>query len=138
MADISVTASSVAAANAQTKTRTGTAGATITAGQALYMDADDSNTLKLADNDDTAATAAVVGVSLHAALDGQPITYAYDGDVTFNSVLTAGAVYCTSSNAGGIAPESDNAASDVVGIIGYATSTTNLRLMIKATGVTHG
>ncbi len=137
MADLSVTAASVAAANAATNKVTGTAGATITAGQALYLDST-TDTLKLTDNDDTTATAAIVGVSLHGASSGQPITYATGGAVTFNAALTAGLIYCTSSTAGGIAPSADNATSDTIGIIGYASSTTNMVLQIKATGVTHG
>ena len=138
MVDVSVTATSVKAANAQTKSKTGTAGATITAGQALYADSTAAGVLKLADNDDTTATAAVVGVALHGASANQPITYAYEGDVTFNAGLTGGVIYCTSSTAGGIAPSADNATSDTIGIIGYATSTTNLRLLLAATGVVHG
>ncbi len=137
MADISVTAASVKPANAQTGTDKANAAVAITAGQTIYVLA--AGTAGLCDNDDTADTtkAVVKGIALNDAEIGQPCTYAKTGDVTFNAVLTAGEFYMTSSAAGGIRPQSDAATTDdKPGLVGFATTTTNMTLMIKPTGVT--
>jgi hypothetical protein len=68
MADLTITAASVLAGSGAKKVN-GTAGATITAGQAVYLDSAD-NEYKLADNDSaTAAVRTVAGIALHASLD---------------------------------------------------------------------
>jgi hypothetical protein len=134
MADISVTAASVQRTDTTT-VLAGIAGATITAGQQLYKDSSDGNALKpgIATS---AAASAVVGIAAHGASDGQPIRYYGRGDVTFNAVLTAGEVYVASASAaGGIAPVGDVTTGNFVTILGVATSTTNLKLGITASGV---
>lgn len=134
MADISVTASAVQRTDT-TVVLSGIAGSTITAGQPLYKDAADANSLK-AGIATAAATAAIVGVAAHGASDGQPIKYYGRGDVTYNAVLTVGTVYVASASAaGGIAPVSDMTTGNFVTILGVATSTTNLKLGITASGV---
>jgi hypothetical protein len=88
MADISITAASVVPSTNAVK-RTGTAGATITAGQLVYKDASDSNKIKLADNDASAA-ATVVGIALNGASSGQPITYAEtDPELTIGATVAS-------------------------------------------------
>lgn len=129
MADISVTAASVAAGS-NCITQSGTAGASITAGQTLYIDTANSNVLKLADADLSSLGATVAGISLHAAASGQPITYAVAGNMTFNAVLTAGKVYVNSATAGGIAPVADLTTNWRTSVLGVATTTTNLVLKI--------
>lgn len=134
MADISVTPASVQRTDT-TVVLSGIAGGTITAGQPLYKDAADANSLKAAVAT-SAATAAVVGIAAHGASDGQPIKYYGRGDVTFNAALTAGSVYVASAAAaGGIAPVGDMTTGNFVTILGVATSTTNLKLGITASGV---
>lgn len=129
MADLTITASSVVASSGAV-TSTGTAGATITAGQPLYMDSSDSNKLKLADANASSATATCVGVSLHAALSGQPITYITAGSYTVGASLTAGLVYVVSATAGGIAPAADLASGWRTTVLFVATSTTVGRLVL--------
>lgn len=131
--DISVTAASVLKGTGAS-TATGIAGATITAGQPLYADSSASNTLKPADCDLSSAAATVVGISLHAALTGQPITYLTAGNMTFNAVLTTGKAYISSATAGGIAPIADLATGWYTTMLGIATSTTNLSVNIVASG----
>jgi hypothetical protein len=137
MADITVTAANVLLLNSG-RTDTGTAGATITAGQALYVDASDSNKLKLAQSDGTAAEAVAVGVSLHAALAGQPIRYAVDGSIINIGGTTAkNTAYVVSTTAGGVAPSTDLTSGHRIVWLGYATGTTGaMVLTIRDHGVT--
>lgn len=113
MADVSVTAANVVA-GATAQKRTGIAGATITAGQPVYEDSSDSYKFKLADANASAATSNVVGIALHGASSGQPLTIVTeDDDFTpgFTLDLTgAGApktFYFLSATAGGICPVTD-------------------------------
>lgn len=134
MADISITATSVVS----TSTTVGRAfaGATITAGQAVYLDT--AGVLQLADCDSaTAAARAPLGIALNGGATGQPITYIKGGDLTMNAVLTKGGRYYLSATAGGIAPEADMTGSgkDVV-LIGIARSTTVLAVLNLALGIT--
>lgn len=128
MADVSVTAASVVK-TATTIFGIGVAGGTVTAGQPVYQDTTASNKLKPADAD-VLATSKVVGIALHGASDGQPLQYAYGGNLTFNSAFTVGQVYVASTNAGGIAPYSDLGSGDYVTTLGVATSATNLKIGI--------
>jgi hypothetical protein len=128
MSDISVTQSAVLAANSNTLKATGTAGEAINVGQSVYADSSNGKIKKAQATN--ANTAYLVGVALsNAQGDGQPIVYATEGDVTFNSALTTGQTYVVSAAAaGGIAPISDLASTNYVGVLGVATSATNLTL----------
>lgn len=123
-ADISVTAASVQASTTALRAG-GTAGATITAGQTVYIDASDSNKIKLADSNASAATGSCVGIALHGAASGQPITYAYeDANFTPGATLTVGQTYALSSTAGGIAPIADLTTGDYPNVLFIAKTTT--------------
>lgn len=132
MADLSITAGSVvpiASGSAyDTRSARGIAGATITAGQTLYIDTAASNTLKLADANASAATALVAGIALCGASSGQPVEYAVGGDLTFNAAFTQGLIYINSTTAGAIAPHTDLATGNYTTVLGVAVSTTRLRL----------
>jgi len=124
MADLSVTAANVLASNAARR-KTGVAGATITAGQALYADASASNTLNLADANASAATANPVGIALHGASSGQPLAYVEeDPDFTPGATLTVGTVYVLDATAGGIAPVADLTTGWYPNVLFIATTTT--------------
>lgn len=116
MTDISVTATSVKA-GAGAIEGTGIAGATITAGQSIYEDANDG-LMKLADCDLSAPAAKVRGIALHGASAGQPIRYQKGGKVKIGGTAAAGTIYVASGNAGGVAPVGDLAANDWVTVIG--------------------
>ncbi len=137
MAAISVTAASVLA-GANAKKARGTAGATITAGQALYADPNASFKLKLADCDASATTAKCVGIALHGASDGQPLEYVYeDDDFTPGATLSLSAaaddgVYILDGTAGGICPIGDIAAGDYPVVLFVAKSTSKAILKIIA------
>lgn len=114
----------------------GTAGATITAGQVVYLDSADGK-FKLADNDSATAAAKVPrGIALNGAADGQPLAIIRAGDLTLGAILTAGTAYYLSGTAGGIAPVADVTTGDDVVQIGLAESTSVLNVGIKVTGVT--
>jgi hypothetical protein len=129
MADITVTEASVKAANSNTAKTTGTAGAAVPIGRSVYADPTSGKIYK-AQATNNVHTANLVGVSLTEAKgDGQPIVYATEGDVTFGTDLTVGQTYVVSpGTAGNIAPVSDLATGNFVGLLGVATTTSNLKL----------
>lgn len=135
MAALSITAASVLA-GPNAKKRRGIAGATITAGQAVYEDSADSSKFKLADADASAATAKVAGIALHGASNGQPLEIAYeDDDFTPGATLSLSAagdtgIYVLDGTAGSIAPMDDLAAGDFPVILMVAKSTTKAVLKI--------
>lgn len=133
MADLTITAASVVLSSGTKES--GTAGATITAGQALYLDSA-TNTLKLAQCDGTAAEADVVGVSLHASLSGQPIAYAKNGAALNIGATTAKTTaYVLSAAAGGICPQADLVSTNKIVYLGYATATDgSVVLNVRNTG----
>ncbi len=134
MADVSVTASAVVP-TATTVIARGTAGATITAGQAVYADPNANFAIKPAQATSQTQATNVVGIALDGAASGQPVAYATGGDVTFNSAFTTVSVYVLSAaNAGGIAPNTDLATGNWGTVLGMATSATNLRLGLIASG----
>ncbi len=137
MTDLSITASEVQPGTDGAMFDQGTAGATITAGQTLYIDAADSNKLKLADCDSaTAAVRTCAGIALHAALSGQPIRYQTGGPITLgaSATMVAGTVYLLSDTPGGIMPAADLEIGDYTGILGAATTTAILLLKISNSG----
>lgn len=134
MADLSITATSVIAGSSAKKVH-GTAGASVTAGQPVYLDSA-TNTYKLADCDSgTAAVRSPDGVTLHAAASGQPLTIAERGPVTIGATLTAGVAYYLSATAGGICPVADLVAGNYPVILGIATSASVLNIDIQEAGV---
>lgn len=132
MADLSITAANVAKGSSGIP-KVGTAGATITAGQTIYLD---SATGKMKLSQNTSATLAdVKGVSLNGASDEQPVSYLEEGDIDLGVTLTVGEIYVLSATAGGIAPEADNGSGEFVTILGVASAADNLKLKINASGV---
>lgn len=134
MTDVSITAANVIAGSGAV-TVTGTAGATITAGQAVYLDTADSK-YKLADNNGASALIRTpVGIALNGASNGQPLTIQKKGPITIGGTLTAGAAYYLSDTPGGICPVADLATGEYPTVLGIATSTSVLALDINASGV---
>lgn len=132
MADLTITAANVVNSSGGGIYQ-GTAGASVTAGQTIYLDSSTS-TLKLADANSTAATADVKGIALHAALTGQPLAIQTDGVITLGSVLTTGLIYVNSATAGGIAPSADLTSTWRTSILGVALSASTLQLRINNSG----
>lgn len=130
MADLSVTAANVAKQSGTSVT--GTAGATITAGQVVYLDAADGK-YKLADAS-AATTDGVVGIALNGGADGQPLTIQTSGIIDPGATATEGVVYCLSATAGGIAPVGDLVTNDYVTVLGVGNAGGNIVLSILASG----
>jgi hypothetical protein len=135
MADLTVTPGSVLFTSG-TKI-TGTAGAAVTAGQAVYEDSTTS-TLKLAQADGTAAEVAAVGIALHAAGSGQPLVYAGQGSViNIGATTSTATTYVVSATAGGVAPQADLVSTNKITRLGYATGAGGVFVVdIKNTGAT--
>ena len=128
MADLSITAANVLNSGGGGVAQ-GTAGASITAGQTVYLDSA-TTTIKLADANLSSAASTVVGIALHAASSGQPILYQTDGVITLGSVLTAGLIYVNSATAGAIAPSADLTSTWRTSILGVALTSSTLKLNI--------
>ena len=134
MADITVTAGDVVA-DAGASTRNGIAGATITAGQAVYVHAD--GTIQPA-RANAEATAVLAGVALNGAATGQPVSYITRGTYTAGATVAAGTVYVLSAAAaGGIAPEADLVNPNRVSLLGVGISATKIMVSRINTGVAH-
>lgn len=137
MANLTITAASVLP-GANAKIAQGIAGATITAGQVLYLDPAD-NKLKLA-SAGAAATASPVGIALQGAANGQRVEYVYeDDDFTPGATLVLTAIgdkgtYVLSATAGAIAPLGDLIATNRLTGLLTAKSATKAILKITSSG----
>ena len=132
MADVTITAASVVP-SANAEFYQGTAGGTITAGMACYLDTS-TNTLKAADANASALTPVVKGIAAHGASAGQPLRVQTAGSITIGGTVVLATVYVLSATAGGIAPDADAASGMYCSIIGVATSATVLALSIFNSG----
>lgn len=133
MADLSITVANVVAGSGAVK-KHGTAGATITAGQVVYLDSSD-NKYKLADCDSaTAAVRSPAGIALHGSLANQPLTILESGPITIGATIAASVAYYLSATAGGICPVADLASGDYAVVLGLGTSTTVLQVDIQEAG----
>lgn len=132
MADLSITAANVASLSGKGARATGIAGGTITAGMAVRLD---TTTGKLVASANTSApNAEVLGLALHGASDGQPLSYQTRGNINLGATLALGKVYVLST-AGLISPVDDVTTADFVTVIGIGVTAGNLKLGICASGV---
>ena len=80
--------------------------------------------------------AAVAGLSLHGALDDQPLAIIRSGELNLGAILTAGTQYFLGAAAvGTIVPFGDLTTGDRVIRIGWAKTTSILVVDIEDTGV---
>lgn len=133
MADYTVTAADVQQ-TASAQVVGATAGATITAGQAVYKDSTDSNKIKLADCEVDPAYECV-GIALNGASDGQPIDYVVR-DIGFTPGFSGaiGDIVILSGTAGGLCPSTDLLAADYAVVIGVFTTTTTINMQCNTYG----
>lgn len=133
MSDISITAANVVAGGDDVIH--GTAGAAVTAGQAVYKDPT-TGKYGLADNNSgTAAIRVPVGFALHGAALNQPLAVQKSGPITIGGTLTAGVAYYLSGTPGGICAVADLTTGMYPTILGIATSATVLNIDIQPSGV---
>ena len=136
MADLSVTAANVLASSAATILRQYNFGATVTAGQAVYLDSS-TLTWKLIDSN-AAVTgnelATTKGISLVSGASGQPADVCIrDTDFTPGATLTNGSTVYSSTNAGGITHDVP-ASGAYPTFLGVAKSTSKLNLNPTSSG----
>lgn len=117
-----------------------TYGATIAAGQLLYLDSSD-NEYKLALSDSgsaTTTTANASGIAITPGVDGGYGYIATAGTVFLvGTTMAIGEQYMLSNTPGGIAPDADIGTGDYVTQCGVATTANLLRLGFYASGITH-
>jgi len=134
MADLSVTAANCVPGS-DAKIEYGIAGETIAAGKAVYL-ASATNKWMLADaNSATAEARDAKAIALTGSSNNQPIAFARSGSLTLGATMTAGLVYYLSDTPGGICPVADVGAGEYVEVIGVATSTTVMSLILAYSGV---
>lgn len=139
MANISITAANVLASSLSRYRTEFKAGATITQGQAVYLDTA-TNTWKLADANPTGAGQAVtdiVGIALVAASSGQPMVVAVldTTGINLGATLVVGTTYVVSATAGAICPIADLVSTDFPILLGTASTAALLILQPSASGV---
>jgi hypothetical protein len=129
VAEVSITPASVVPGSDAEFYR-GLAGATITAGMAVYLD-EMTNTLKLADANLSLESADVKGIALHAASANQPLKIQTAGEITIGGTVVLATVYILGAGgSGGIAPAADKASGWYTSVIGVASSASKLRINI--------
>jgi hypothetical protein len=135
MADLTITAANVVP-GAGAVILNGIAGATITAGQVVYLDPAD-NRYKLADCDNASAIIRDArGIAVNGASTGQPLGVQIGGELALGATLTAGEAYYLSPIAGGIAPRADILSGDNTVLIGLARTTGIITVRITPSGAT--
>lgn len=128
MADVSVVAAEVLA-DTGTEFKHGTLGATVTAGQAIYLDTSTS-TWKLADANASATTAAVEGIALNGGVSGQPVKVWTGGTADPGFTVGVGSVYVLSATAGGIAPVADLTTGMYATALGIGITASQMKLLL--------
>jgi hypothetical protein len=138
MADLSITAANVLSSANAAPVKSYNYGATITAGQLVYLDS--NNKWQLTDADASSAgnnANSMVGVALVGGANNQPGVVALrDVFFTPGATLTNGIAYYASRNAGAICPVADVGAGNYATVIGIARSTTVLNLNPTPSGIT--
>lgn len=134
MADLTITAADVIAGQ-NAKVSHGTAGETITAGQAVYKSTTSRKWMKADSNGTLAEARTAGGIALNGASLNQPIAVLEGGDVTIGATLTPGVAYYLSDTAGGICPVADVGAGENVCLLGMAKSASVLAVDIQSPGV---
>ena len=126
MAAISITAANVLHSSSAT-IFTGTAGATITQGQPVYLDTVTS-TYKLAN---ALTNNPVAGVALVGASNGQQMVIcSRDPNFAFGGTVTAGNIILVGNTAGTLQPYEDRASGWYVTSLGVMISTTRMNFYI--------
>ncbi len=134
MTDLSITATQVLP-DANGATSSGLAGATITAGQAVYLDSA-TTSWKLFDCNDGAANTGTPGIALNGASSGQPIKVQMTGSPTLGAgaAPVLGKVYVASAAAGGIAPSADITTGWRTTILGVGGASNTLVMSVLNSG----
>lgn len=118
---------------ANTQARVIQYGGTVSVGQPVVKSA---GKYVAADANASAALAAAEGVAMTPGVSDGYGVVAFSGSIILvGTTMTVGETYLVSDTAGGIMPNADRSTGDYVTILGTASSTTQLDLAIKATGI---
>lgn len=129
MADLTIAGN---VARIRGRTRTGTAGEDITAGDVVYEDFNDSGKLKACINS-SLTTANAVGIALGDGGDGEQIVYQIDGEFDpGTNDAASGSIYVVSATAGGMMPQGDISTSEFITVVGVGNGNGNIDLSIFA------
>lgn len=133
--DYSVTATSVVPLGTTNVYDEGgyTAAVAITAGQLVYVYDASAKTLKLADANDTSATAVVYGVAMNGAAIGQPVRVLRKGRYAPGFTGAASTIVILSGTAGGLAPTADIVTGWRAVVIGVMPAASQLTVDFTAT-----
>lgn len=134
--DVAVTAGNVRTTT-NTQLRRVVYGATVTAGQWLYKDTSDSDKYKPAQADGTlleSGGSSEIAWALTGGADTEFGDVAISGKVIVGGALGVGRVYIISNTVGLMTLPDDMVSTWYTGIIGVASSTTELELILKADG----
>lgn len=134
MAAITVTAASVARVDGEVLNGY-LAGATITAGQSVYVDS--NGAVQVGTNASSAGSgvsATAVGIALNGGGSGQPIAILKNGTVNIGGTVAVGKQYVLGTS-GGIIPVDDVAGSEYITTIGVGATTANIKLGYNVSGV---
>lgn len=135
MADVTVVANEVLPDSGTSNLIYGTFGATVTAGETVYLDSA-TNTYKLADAG-AASTAVCVGIAMNSGVSGQQCTIAGTGStIDPGFTVTVGTIYVLSNTAGKIAPAADLANPMKTVVLGVGITASQLALRIYYSGAT--
>lgn len=111
-------------------------GATIAAGEPVYIDA--ANVVQKADSNSSGTTAAAKGIAITPGVSGGFGYIATGGSIVLvGTTMAVGETYYVGATAGTIIPDADLTTGDFVTRLGTAASATELKLSIQATGITH-
>ena len=135
MSDLVITPSNVAIAASNARPVTVLAGATITAGMAVYLDSANSEYLPASGATESEAT--IAGIAVTGCADaGYFLMQTSKSYIVGATVVTGTPYYVSDSGSGKICPHSDLASGDYVTLIGHAISTTEIDIEIAVTGIT--
>lgn len=134
MADLVITPANVVKGN-NAQTEAGILGATVTAGQVVYLDPTTRKYL-LADNNAAALPAkSPKGIALNGGSINQPVVVHKGGDIAIGATVVVGTPYFLSDAPGGICPLADLLTGENVVLLGIAISTTTIKVGILDSGV---
>ncbi len=125
MADITQTPANVAAIGSAT-VLPGTAGDTLTQGNAAYKATNGQWVLAMSGGNVQQAGSLGMGILLNSASPGQPISLFTSGSCNLGATLGVGTTYCLSRNPGRICPDSDVLSNNYVTIFGVAAGASNI------------
>lgn len=109
-------------------------GATVSVGQPVYKAANGKRSP--ADSDASLATSSAEGIAMTPGVDGSWGIIAVQGPIVLvGTTMSVGLSYYVGRTAGTIVPEADLVAGDYVTRLGVASSSTQLELLMSATGI---